>query len=1077
MGDKNKVEIVIGARDEASGVLSSLTAKMAGFASLVASYFGVSLFSSAVKGAADLEEGMSRVQAASAATAQEMDALRKAATDAGATTKFTATEAASALENLTKSGLSAKDSIVALPAVLNLAQAGGIGLAEASSFLTQAVKGMGLEFSDSARVADVLAKGANASSTSVTGLASALSYTAPVAKAAKLSLEETVAIIGKFADGGIDASRAGTALNSILAQFIDPSSKFRAELAGAGIVTSDFSQALRQLAAAGAKGQQAILAVGLESGPALRTLLNQGIGALDDLKGKLDNSAGSAAKTAAVMENNLKGAFSSLGSAWDTVKIALGQPVLPVLTSAVQELTKGIGDAVSNGTIGRFGTAIATSFESAIKWVKGFAGAVDFTDLAARLQGFADRTGEAMSSLGKQANTAGEYFRLAYGVMSGGVNTVLSAVYFLGSAFAGVLAGLQTGLAALYEGFSKITFGSLSRQYKEIAADIRLSADATTASALAMGQKSQQAFEAAATSGTMAKTAFQAIATSANDSVPAQKASAAAIGNVAVKLQEMAEANAKASAATTKQKEEVEKTIVAVAKLKTEYEAAMAAGDIQLAAQKQQQLREQLVKTGAQAKFTEDELKALFNGLGVTSQATLKQSADAAQVLFEKLKASGQGTALDLQNAFAEVAKRTLAASGDIGSVGRVMAESSLKAKAAAEGLSLEFDNAGKAIVRAMGQGGAVVDGMTTSINISADAAKAQEEAFDRMAMRYKLRADYTERQIALEEKELALLERKDALERKRLNVDKEGFSLDKSGSRLTATESQEQLKARVGGKFGAEFAEDKQAIEASNIARQLDQLRVGGGTNNQETTDLIAKLAKLEEGIAKTRAENAKEKAKLEKEKAQAKTDKYEKSLSSFSDNFGRNEAAISGQSTSREKEIALNLEQLASVLALAKANNDLDGVERAQLALTKAKLASQRELASINRAEADALRTRAAQQESYAQAANILTPENAAAILALRQKARQKDLEADRSDLVTQREEDLPRPRTSANAPAQPSAPVTPTSGTTQTYLVKIEFSDGRSGSFNAASNADALGAVAVIKELASAKRAAGY
>ena len=84
MGDKNKVEIVIGARDEASGVLSSLTAKMAGFASLVASYFGVSLFSSAVKGAADLEEGMSRVQAASAATAQEMDALRKAATDAGA---------------------------------------------------------------------------------------------------------------------------------------------------------------------------------------------------------------------------------------------------------------------------------------------------------------------------------------------------------------------------------------------------------------------------------------------------------------------------------------------------------------------------------------------------------------------------------------------------------------------------------------------------------------------------------------------------------------------------------------------------------------------------------------------------------------------------------------------------------------------------------------------------------------------------------------------------------------------------------------------------------------------------------
>ena len=141
----------------------------------------------------------------------------------------------------------------------------------------------------------VLAKGANATNTSVEGLAQALSYAAPVANSLGLSLETTVAIIGKFADAGIDASRAGTALNSILSQFSNPASKYREELAAAGITTSNFEAALHQLAAAGPAGSKAILAVGQEAGPALRALLNQGMGALDELKTRLDSAAGSAA--------------------------------------------------------------------------------------------------------------------------------------------------------------------------------------------------------------------------------------------------------------------------------------------------------------------------------------------------------------------------------------------------------------------------------------------------------------------------------------------------------------------------------------------------------------------------------------------------------------------------------------------------------------------------------------------------------------------------------------------------------------------------------------------------------------
>ena len=80
-------------------------------------------------------------------------------------------EAANALENLAKSGLSASQAVEALPAVLNLASAGGVELGTAAEFITKAVNGMGLEFAEAGRVADVLAMGANASNTSVTGLA------------------------------------------------------------------------------------------------------------------------------------------------------------------------------------------------------------------------------------------------------------------------------------------------------------------------------------------------------------------------------------------------------------------------------------------------------------------------------------------------------------------------------------------------------------------------------------------------------------------------------------------------------------------------------------------------------------------------------------------------------------------------------------------------------------------------------------------------------------------------------------------------------------------------------------------
>ena len=723
------IEILIRAKDEASSVFSSMGSKVAAVGVAIAGYFGISAFVGAVKGAADLEAKLSEVQSVSGATAAELVLLRKAAEEAGSTTKFTATEAADALGNLARAGLSSKDAIAALPAVLQLAQAGGIGLAEASEFITKATMGMGLAFSDAGRVADVLAMGANASNTSVTGLAQALSYSAPLAKSLGLSLESTVAIIGKFADAGIDASRAGTALNAILSQFSDPASKFRQELAAAGITTNNFEQALRQMAAAGPAGNKAILAVGTEAGPALRALLNQGIGALDDLKNKLDGAEGSAAKTAAVMEGNLNGSLAKLSSVWDTVKNALATPVLPVLTEGVKDFAEALRTAVSNGTIGKFGEAIATGFQAGIKWAREFLGTVNFADITTRMQTFAADTRATFDKIGEYASNAGNIVKVAYGAMAAGVNTVLVVVYGLGEAFAGVASNIQTGLGVLLQGLAKITFGGISESFKKAAAEVKLSADATWAASEAFAAKGQKAFIAMGDAAQVARDGWDGLTRSGEEASSQATAGEKAFYGVATTLQEVGsaaeDAGQKAVAAGVAHKEAADKSKQAVAELKAQYEAAVASGNWQGAADKLIELKkaadEAKGSTTALAKKAEEDALATadsFSRMGIKTKAELKAIADVAVQDFARIKDSGQATNAGLAEAFKAMASAAIAANGGV-------ASEAIKSQAAMYGLKIETDDTGKSIVKAMD----AAAGATDKVGKSAKGAASEYEA------------------------------------------------------------------------------------------------------------------------------------------------------------------------------------------------------------------------------------------------------------------------------------------------------------------------------------------------------------
>lgn len=683
------VEILIKAKDEASGIFGLLRKNAVELGVTIAGYFGVKAFVGAVQGAAELEAKLSEVRAVSGATADEMQALREAAEAAGATTKFSAAEGADALGNLARAGLTAQQAITALPPTLQLAQAGGLGLAESAEIVTRTLAGFNLAADQSARISDVLAQGANASNTSVLALGQALSYAAPTAVSLGLSLETTVAIIGKFADAGIDASRAGTALNAILSQFSDPASRFRQELAAMGITTNNFESALRQLAAAGPAGQKAVLAVGTEAGPALRALLNQGIGALDELKTKLDEAGGSAAATAATMENNLLGSLSGLASAWDTVKNALATPVLPVLKDGVERLTTALRGAVENGTVARFGDAIARGFQAALEWGRRFLAEVDFEALATRLSNAADSAGRAFDAVGEYARNAGAIVQTAWGVMSGGANAVLTVIYGVGEGFARVAQGVMSGVALLREGLATVTFGGLSASFKEAADDARESAGGFGAAADALRSKAVESLSAMADAAQSARDGWATLTESTAEAATQAQAGTAAFTTMADALAGVGEAAATAGQAT----------------------------------------RSELKQTAGVARDTAAEVAAAFERMGIQSKDQLAQAAANARRDFDLIKNSGQATTEGLQAAFRSYAEAAIAANNGV-------ASEVLRSEAAMYDLVIAVDSAGNALVRSFGNAAPPVAGLTRGIREATAAVQEYVGWLERLQQR-----------------------------------------------------------------------------------------------------------------------------------------------------------------------------------------------------------------------------------------------------------------------------------------------------------------------------------------------------
>lgn len=193
------------------------------------------------------ESMMSQVQAISGAAGKEFDDLTAKAQEMGATTKFTATEAAQAFNYMAMAGWKPEQMTAGISGIMSLAAASGEDLASTSDIVTDALTAFGLKAKDAGHFSDVLAKASASSNTNVGMLGESFKYVAPVAGAMKYSVEDTSLALGLMANSSIKGSMAGTALKTSLANMAAPTNSMAEAMDKYGISLTDSSGNMKTL--------------------------------------------------------------------------------------------------------------------------------------------------------------------------------------------------------------------------------------------------------------------------------------------------------------------------------------------------------------------------------------------------------------------------------------------------------------------------------------------------------------------------------------------------------------------------------------------------------------------------------------------------------------------------------------------------------------------------------------------------------------------------------------------------------------------------------------------------------------
>ena len=323
-------------------IASGLTA-----AGLAAAAFGVA----SIKMAADFDQQMSTVQANTGATSAQMDQLRAAAIEAGASTVYSASDSADAINDLGKAGMSVTDILTGgLTGALNLAASDGMAVGDAAEYMANALSMFHLKGSQASQVADTLAAGAGKAVGNVSDFGEALNNCGAQANSFGMNIQETTGVLALFAQNGTIGAEAGTQLNSMLMKLAAPSTEAANTMKELGISAYDAQGHFGGMANFAGQLQKAeknltdeqrnqanATIFGSYAIKAANYLYEAGESGVNKWT-KAVSESGYAAEQAAAKNNNLKGDLENLGGSMESLMISVGEGAQGPLRKMVQGL-------------------------------------------------------------------------------------------------------------------------------------------------------------------------------------------------------------------------------------------------------------------------------------------------------------------------------------------------------------------------------------------------------------------------------------------------------------------------------------------------------------------------------------------------------------------------------------------------------------------------------------------------------------------------------------------------------------------------------------------------------------------
>jgi len=332
---------------ENTGRKSALIASGLTAAGLAAAAFGVA----SIKMAADFDQQMSTVQANTGATSAQMDQLRAAAIEAGASTVYSASDSADAINDLGKAGMSVTDILTGgLTGALNLAASDGMAVGDAAEYMANALSMFHLKGSQASQVADTLAAGAGKAVGNVSDFGEALNNCGAQANSFGMNIQETTGVLALFAQNGTIGAEAGTQLNSMLMKLAAPSTEAANTMKELGISAYDAQGHFVGMANFAGQLQKAeknltdeqrnqanATIFGSYAIKAANYLYEAGESGVNKWT-KAVSESGYAAEQAAAKNNNLKGDLENLGGSMESLMISVGEGAQGPLRKMVQGL-------------------------------------------------------------------------------------------------------------------------------------------------------------------------------------------------------------------------------------------------------------------------------------------------------------------------------------------------------------------------------------------------------------------------------------------------------------------------------------------------------------------------------------------------------------------------------------------------------------------------------------------------------------------------------------------------------------------------------------------------------------------